>query len=212
MTEPNDVAGTGVDIPPPPEEIVAAARAAPDHWFFMPDPHWKEAGVPPRWAVLGRWRSDESGTIVEWEDNEEYRPSPEALGWPEPHDPVDAAAQLAATGYGPEADVWHALTEASELVVVTGADGEPQVSVMPEGERAVAVFTPSPLLPREALPSHLLLSVFELLDRLPKDTDRLLYLSPTAPAVVLMEADVLREQIRKHAEGERHTKDVLVTS
>ncbi|WP_413796802.1 hypothetical protein [Streptomyces iranensis] len=31
--------------------------------------------------------------------------SPEALGWPEPEDDVDAAIQLATTRYGPAEDV-----------------------------------------------------------------------------------------------------------
>ncbi|MEK8171950.1 hypothetical protein NKH77_29005 [Streptomyces sp. M19] len=50
----------------------------------MTDRHWigdTDDEPPPVWAVLGRWRSDAHGEIVEWEENPDYRPSPAALGW-----------------------------------------------------------------------------------------------------------------------------------
>ncbi|MFE7122025.1 type VII secretion system-associated protein, partial [Streptomyces sp. NPDC057654] len=76
-----------------------SARSAPDQWFGMIDPAWSGAGAPPVWAMAGEWRSGSRGEVVEWRDNEQYRPSLAALGWAGPKDPVDAALQLAATGY-----------------------------------------------------------------------------------------------------------------
>ncbi|MFD7800275.1 type VII secretion system-associated protein, partial [Streptomyces anulatus] len=115
--------GTGIDsgeagtaMPPVPDDIRAAARTAPDHWFGTVDPAWRGEGEPPLWAVIGQWRSDADGEIVEWQRNEQYRPSPGMLGWPEPTDDVDAAMQLAATGYGPVEDVALAAI-AAELAV-----------------------------------------------------------------------------------------------
>ncbi|GAA4949479.1 hypothetical protein GCM10023238_14770 [Streptomyces heliomycini] len=77
---------SGTAMPTPPDDIVEAARLAPEHWISMIDPGWDGEGVPPDRVVVGRWRTGTTGEIEEWEDNEAYRPSPEALGWPEPTD------------------------------------------------------------------------------------------------------------------------------
>lgn len=132
--------------PVPPEEFVQAARLAPDHWLYLADPAWQGDGPPPEWAVVGQWRSDSEGEIVEWEDNEDYRPSPEAMGWPEPADDVDRAIQLATTGYGPVEDVTSALARTEVAVLVT-ADGEPVSASATDGTAVVPVFT-SPAISR----------------------------------------------------------------
>ena len=59
-----------------PAEIREAGRLAPDHWFAVTDPAWDGDGPPPEWALAGRWRSDGAGEIAEWQENEEYRPTP----------------------------------------------------------------------------------------------------------------------------------------
>ncbi|MEU9380398.1 type VII secretion system-associated protein [Streptomyces sp. NPDC048279] len=178
------------DMPTPPEEFVSAARLAPDHWFYLPDPTWEGEGPPPEWAVLGRWRSDRTGEIVEWESNDEYRPSPEALGWPEPVGPVDAAVQRAATGYGEEAEVPRALAEADVAVMVED-DGALMVTTAPDDEPAVPVFTPSPHLEAD-LPPHTVMPVRDLISLLPTGAERLLYLSPSAPVAMTVVAEALR--------------------
>ncbi|HEY5833947.1 type VII secretion system-associated protein [Streptomyces sp.] len=182
------------EIPVPPEPILTAARTAPDHWFYLADPSWRGANPPPSWALLGRWRSDDAGEIVEWEENEAYRPSPEALGWPEPADAVDTAVQRAATGYGPVEEVPRLLALA-ELVVLLGPDGEPAVTTAPDDTPAVAVFTGSPDLDDVEPPDHETMSAADLLSRLPEDTDQLLYLSPTAPVSMAVAVSDLREAL-----------------
>ena len=63
--------GTSEDeIPEPPEEFVKAAKLAPNHWLYLTDPAWRGEGPPPDWAVVGQWRSDDDGEIVEWQDRE----------------------------------------------------------------------------------------------------------------------------------------------
>ncbi|WP_370656861.1 hypothetical protein [Streptomyces sp. NBS 14/10] len=57
--------------------------------------------APPEFAVVGQWRSDDDGEVVEWQANEDCVPSPGARGRPEPTDDVDRVIRLAATGYGP---------------------------------------------------------------------------------------------------------------
>ncbi|MET9594334.1 type VII secretion system-associated protein [Streptomyces sp. NPDC006516] len=180
----------------PPEDIVAAARTAPDHWLSLTDRHWLGGtdGEPaPPWAVLGRWRSDADGEIVEWETNEDYRPSPAALGWARPVSDADAALHLAATGYGPDADVAEALAEAGEVAVCVDEDGEPTWTRAPGGAHAVPVFPVAGRAHPDRLPAHVVMALPVLLDRLPPGRDVML-LSPSAPAAVLVPADELRAE------------------
>ncbi|MFH9864319.1 type VII secretion system-associated protein [Streptomyces sp. NPDC017202] len=128
------------DVPGIPEAVRAAARRAPGHWIGMVDPEWTEERTPPEWAVLGEWRSDDSGGVGDYRANPAYRPSARVLGWPEPTDPVDAAAQRAATGYGSVDDALAALAEA-DVTVVRGPDGGPLTAVGRDGAPVVLLFT-----------------------------------------------------------------------
>nr|WP_254406261.1 type VII secretion system-associated protein [Streptomyces sp. AC627_RSS907] len=184
------------NIPEPPQDIVRAARVAPDHWFYMPDPTWVGEGIPPEWAVLGRWRSDASGEIVAWQDNENYRPSPEALGWSEPLDDLDRALQWAATGYGPQQDVAQALAAVGRLAVLLDEDRAPRVETTPEGARAAVVFSLPPPEPGEEPADddafYQVLPVAEVSGFLPDDVERLLFISMSSAAALEVDAaDIL---------------------
>ncbi|GAA2246178.1 hypothetical protein GCM10010145_11380 [Streptomyces ruber] len=135
-------AGEPEDVPEIPEAVRAAALRAPGHWIGVVDPEFTEERTPPEWAVLGEWRSDESGGVGTYRANPAYRPSARVLGWPEPTDPVDAAAQRAATGYGSVDEALAALAEA-EVTVVAGPDGKPLVAAGQDGAPVVLVFTSS---------------------------------------------------------------------
>ncbi|MFI2780672.1 type VII secretion system-associated protein [Streptomyces sp. ALB3] len=181
-------------FPAPPEDIVAAARTAPDHWLSVTDRHWlgeTDDEPPPPWAVLGRWRSDAHGEIAEWEANPDYRPSPAALGWAAPVSDADAAVHLAATGYGPDADVAEALAEAGTVAVCVADDGEPAWTRAPGGALAAPVFPVAPQASADRLPVHVLMALPDLLDRLPAGRD-VMFLSASAPAALLVPADDLR--------------------
>ncbi|MGP4053043.1 type VII secretion system-associated protein [Streptomyces sp. 2A115] len=130
------------DSPVIPEAVRAAARRAPGHWIGVVDPEWTEERTPPEWAVLGEWQSDESGGVGDYRANPAYRPSARVLGWPEPTDPVDAAAQRAATGYGSVDEALAALAEA-EITVVRGPDGGPLMAAGRDGAPVVLLFTSS---------------------------------------------------------------------
>ncbi|MFH9044450.1 type VII secretion system-associated protein [Streptomyces sp. NPDC017966] len=200
------------EIPEPPPEIARAARFAPEHFIYMADPNWRGEGPAPSWAVFGRWRTDARGEIVDWEDNEEYRPSPEALGWRPPADPVDEAAQRAVTGYGPVSEVPRALAREPRIAVVVEPDGAPRVGPAPDGTQAIPVFTVPPEDENEGeggehggegegdgadegpgLPPHRMASVTELLE-LAGET-ALLYLSPTAPVTMTLDTETLRAAV-----------------
>ncbi|WP_371652122.1 type VII secretion system-associated protein [Streptomyces mirabilis] len=192
--QPEYVEGATENMPPVPDEIREAARLAPDHWLGMVDPTWRGEGSPPAWAIVGQWRSGLDGEIVEWQDNEEYRPSPKALGWPEPTDAVDAAVQLAATGYGPGEDVTRALAGLSEAAVFVTPDGDPLRATAPDGETPVVPLFTSPVyLHTSGRLAFELMSVSDVLDRLPEG--HLLYLNPSAPVSMTVETDRLREAL-----------------
>ncbi|MFD8902125.1 type VII secretion system-associated protein [Streptomyces ardesiacus] len=182
--------------PEPPQEYVEAARLAPDHWLYLPDPAWRGEGPPPDWAVVGQWRSDSDGTIVEWEDNPEYRPSPEAMGWPEPADEIDRAIQLATTGYGPAEDVTAALSGAEVAVLVT-ADGEPVRASAPDGTPAVPVYTSPRYLHAAGRLASQNLPVGTLLTRVPPG--HALYLNSTAPVGMVLPTEGLADLLEEGA-------------
>jgi hypothetical protein len=185
-------------MPTPPEDIVEAARLAPDHWISMIDPGWPGEGVPPDWAVTGRWRSGPTGEIEEWEDNDAYRPSPASLGWPEPADDVDEALQLAVTGYGPAEDVTRALA-AAEVAVLTLPDGAPVTAVAKDGTPVVPVFTSSPYLDAAGAFAFELVAAPDLLDRLPEG--HALYVNPPSPAGAVLGTGPLAEAVASRADA-----------
>ncbi|MBK5995152.1 SseB family protein [Streptomyces sp. MBT58] len=182
--------------PAPPEEFVEAARLAPDHWLYLTDPAWQGEGPPPEWAVIGQWRSDHAGEIVEWEDNPDYRPSPEAMGWPEPADEVDRAVQLATTGYGPAEDVTAALAGAEVAVPVT-ADGEPVSASAPDGTAVVPVYTSPRYLRGLGQLASVTLPLEELLARIPAGHS--LCLNSSAPVSMVLTTEGLAEVLAEAA-------------
>ncbi|MEU0127026.1 type VII secretion system-associated protein [Streptomyces sp. NPDC006289] len=186
--------------PAPPEEFVRAAALAPDHWLYLADPAWQGEGAPPEWAVVGQWRSDAEGEIVEWEDNEDYRPSPEAMGWPEPADDVDRAVQLATTGYGPVEDVTAALATAEVAVLVT-ADGEPVSASAPDGTAVVPVYTSPRYLRTAGQLGFVRLSVVDLLGRIPRGHG--LSLNSSAPVSMVVNTEGLAEVLGEAAGAPR---------
>ncbi|MGW7578916.1 type VII secretion system-associated protein [Streptomyces sp. NPDC054765] len=188
-----DGATTDAGLPPVPDHVREAARSAPDHWFGMIDPTWSGEGAPPVWAVVGQWRSDLQGEIAEWRDNPEYRPSPPALGWPEAKDPVDAALQLAATGYGPADAVTRALATA-EVAAFVAPGGTLLSAVAPDDESAIVpVFTSPDHLHAAGRLSFQTMRAAELLDRLPED--HVVYLNASGPVSMTVEPGMLREAV-----------------
>jgi hypothetical protein len=179
-------------MPVPPVQVVEAARMAPDHYIGFYDSTWSGEGQPPDWTSSGQWRTDEHGTIVDWEENEDYRPSPRALGWLEPVGAIDAAVQLAATGYGPEEAVLEAFHDA-ELAVYLEPGGDLSISVLSaEGGRAVAVTSAEADHDKEQVGEYEVMAVTDLLARIPDDCD-VLFLSPSSPVSMVVESSDLRQ-------------------
>ncbi|MEV0263954.1 type VII secretion system-associated protein [Streptomyces sp. NPDC050617] len=196
--EPAAGGATAPDMPPPPDDIREAARTAPDHWFGMIDPAWTGEDAPPEWVVIGQWRSDARGEIVEWQDNPDYRPSPGMLGWPEPSDDVDAAVQLAATGYGPPEGVAVAAATA-ELAVLTAPGGGAVTACAPDGGPVVPAFTAPGHLERAGALAHRLLPAGEVFTLIPEGHD--LYLNPTGPVAMRLSAADLARAVEALTDG-----------
>ncbi|MFI1401039.1 type VII secretion system-associated protein [Streptomyces sp. NPDC020681] len=199
----------GVFRPPPPvppADMQEAARHAPDHWIGMIDPAWKEDGVPPEWATVGWWRSGSTGKIEGWRENKEYRPSPQAIGWPEPTDPVDAAVQLASTGYGTVEDVTRSLA-AAEVGFLVHSDGTPVCGAAPDH---------TPVLPIYTAPTHIeavgrLLfevgTVAEVVDQLP--LGHKLYVNPSGPVSMVVEIEPLLSELESHDDVDAEADESL---
>ncbi|MGW1781787.1 type VII secretion system-associated protein [Streptomyces sp. NPDC002143] len=187
-TDTDATADTAID-PAPPEEFVKAAKLLPDHWLYYVDPTWRGEGQPPEWAVVGQWRTDLDGEIIEWQDNEAYKPSPDAHGWPEPTDVIDAAIQLATTGYAPAETVTRELATA-ELAVLVTLDGTPVSTATPDGIAIVPVFSNPTFLHRYGQLAFELVKTPALLDRLP--ADHTLCVNPSATVSMVVDLDALR--------------------
>ncbi|GAA2986266.1 MULTISPECIES: type VII secretion system-associated protein [Streptomyces] len=195
----DEVKAPAASLPEPPPEVVEAARNLPERWLSVPDPAWAGEGAPPDRAIPGRWRTDSTGTVVAWEDNERYQPSPEALGRPRATDPVESAVQRAVTGYGPAGEVLRTLA-AAKVAVLIGADGEPAALRSAEGEPVVPVFT-SPASQRVVgTLAARLLPAADAIGELPDGHS--LYANPTGPAGIVRETEAPAEEIAAQERGE----------
>ncbi|MFJ4471700.1 type VII secretion system-associated protein [Streptomyces sp. NPDC089424] len=185
-----------------PEAVRAAARRAPGHWIGMVDPEWTRRQAPPSWAVVGEWQSDESGGVGAYRANPEYRPSARVLGWPDPTDPVDAAAQRAATGYGSVDEALAALAEA-DVTVVRGPDGGPLTAAGRDGAPVVLLFTSPAHAFMSAALRHDTLRARELARSL-SGSGTLLMVNAGAAAPLVVPADSLLDPLlAPDAEGTR---------
>ncbi|PBC71094.1 hypothetical protein BX265_5674 [Streptomyces sp. TLI_235] len=176
------------DPGPVPDRIRAAAAAAPGQWIGLVDPHWRGEGEPPPWAVIGRWRAGEDGSVREFAENAAYRPSPTARGWPPPTDPVDAAVRAAATGYGLPEDVHRALAGA-RVAVLLDEYGEVGGFTLPDGDPAVVVYSARSWLAAAGDPGHAVIGPGTLLGRLPPGLG--IVVNPGAPAAMRLDPGAL---------------------
>ncbi|MEG8279745.1 type VII secretion system-associated protein [Streptomyces sp. AHA2] len=174
-------------VPEIPDAVREAARRAPGHWVGVVDPEWTQQRTPPDWAVVGEWRADDSGDVAEYRANPAYRPSARMLGWPEPTDAVDAAAQRAATGYGSVDEALAALAEA-EVTVVRGPGGGPLTAAGRDGAPVMLLFTSAPHAFMSPALHHDTLAVEELARSL-RGSGTVLLVNPGAAAPLLVPAD-----------------------
>ncbi|WP_236580167.1 type VII secretion system-associated protein [Streptomyces sp. HM190] len=190
---PDGHAGGG-PMPAPPRHVVEAAEEAPGHWFALPDPAWTGAWPPPSWTVPGEWRADDSGRLVAWRSNPDYLPSPAARGWAQPTDPVDAAVQRAAAGYGHDDEVPELLA-GTEVAVFVGPDGAPVAAVAPDGTPVVLAFTSAAHLTAAGRLTYEIHDVPGLTARMAEGHQ--LYLNASAAVSMCVEPEALSRAIER---------------
>jgi hypothetical protein len=105
------------DITP---EMRASAKSNPNTWLYVIDSLFEsEVDVPP-WGVVGAFPVDATGEIEDdFQPNERYRPSPQALKMPAPASPLDELLQLIHTGHRPVEELPAAVRDATLLLHAT---------------------------------------------------------------------------------------------
>nr|WP_052478061.1 type VII secretion system-associated protein [Kibdelosporangium sp. MJ126-NF4]CEL15724.1 putative ADP-ribosylglycohydrolase [Kibdelosporangium sp. MJ126-NF4]CTQ93649.1 putative ADP-ribosylglycohydrolase [Kibdelosporangium sp. MJ126-NF4] len=108
------------DITP---EMRASAKSNPNTWLYVIDPLFEaEADVPP-WGVVGAYPVDATGEIEDnFQPNDRYRPSPQALRMPAPESAVDELLQLIRTGHRDPADLPPLLRESTLLLYARSSE------------------------------------------------------------------------------------------
>lgn len=92
--------------PPITDSMRARAQRNPNSWLYVIDEAFDPNGSVPDWAVVGAYPVNADGEIVaDFHPNEDYRPSPQALGFPEPDDELEELLQLVRTGHRPTSDL-----------------------------------------------------------------------------------------------------------
>ncbi|MEU6645911.1 type VII secretion system-associated protein [Saccharomonospora sp. NPDC046836] len=88
------------------KEMRANARANPNSWLYVIDEAFDPNGRVPSWAVVGAYPVNANGDVVEdFHPNDRYRPSPKALGYPEPANDLERLLQLVRTRHRPAEDL-----------------------------------------------------------------------------------------------------------
>ena len=98
-------------------EMRANARKNPNSWLYVIDEAFDPNGQVPSWAVVGAYPVNDGGEIVaDFHPNEQYRPSPQALGFPEPRTALERMLQLVRTKHRPPEDLPAVILDATLFV------------------------------------------------------------------------------------------------
>jgi hypothetical protein len=106
-----------LDKPEITAEMRANARANPNSWLYVIDEAFDPNGPVPSLAVVGAYPVNAAGDVVEdFHPNDRYRPSPKALGFPEPTNDLERMLQLVHTQHRPAADLPRTILDATLFV------------------------------------------------------------------------------------------------
>ncbi|NIJ14864.1 hypothetical protein FHU38_005272 [Saccharomonospora amisosensis] len=132
-------------------EMRANARANPGSWLYVIDEAFDPSGRVPSWAVVGAYPVNSDGEIIEdFHPNDRYRPSPKALGLPEPRNDLERLLQLVYARHRPAEDLPRAVLDSTLFVyawspaqrTVVGFHGA-------DGDVAVPAYTTKSLVPAD---------------------------------------------------------------
>ncbi|EHR63787.1 type VII secretion system-associated protein [Saccharomonospora cyanea] len=132
-------------------DMRANARANPGSWLYVIDEAFDPNGNVPSWAVIGAYPVNDRGEIVDdFHFNDQYRPSPQALGFPEPSSELEYLLQLVYTRHRPEEDLAHAVLDAELYVFAYTPAQRTLVGVHDlDGDVVVPAYTARSLAPRD---------------------------------------------------------------
>ncbi|MQA12546.1 MAG: type VII secretion system-associated protein [Pseudonocardiaceae bacterium] len=92
------------DRPPPDitDDMRASAKENPNSWLYVMDPAFEAGDNVPPWGVVGAYPVDANGEIEpNFQPNEQYLPSPQALNLPLPTNELERLMQLVHTKHEP---------------------------------------------------------------------------------------------------------------
>ncbi|MET7990140.1 type VII secretion system-associated protein [Amycolatopsis sp. NPDC005232] len=132
-------------------EMRANARANPNSWLYVIDEAFDPGGPVPSWAVVGAYPVNASGDVVEdFHPNDRYRPSPKALGYPEPGTELERLLQLVRTEHRPAEDLPKVILDSTLFVYAMSPVQRTVIGFHnTDGRVMVPAYTAKSLVPRE---------------------------------------------------------------
>ena len=132
-------------------EMRANARANPNSWLYVIDEAFDPGGRVPPWAVVGAYPVNAAGDIVEdFHPNDRYRPSPQALGFPEPGDELERMLQLVRTRHRPKEDLPSVVLDATLHIYALAPTQRTAIGFHDaDGRVLVPAYTSKSLVPKE---------------------------------------------------------------
>ncbi|WP_405673924.1 type VII secretion system-associated protein [Streptomyces canus] len=128
--------------------VTDALRAVATHqrggYVYAIDPYFDPHRAVPPYGIVGGWSVDNTGRLVAFSHNPNYRASPAALEFPTPLSALEVTMHLAITGYGSEADLFAAFRDAALSVFPPpppDSQRDPRTVTDPDGSRYIAAFT-----------------------------------------------------------------------
>jgi hypothetical protein len=133
------------------EEMRANARANPNSWLYVIDEAFDPNGPVPSWAVVGAYPVNAAGKVVEdFHPNDRYRPSPKAIGFPEPETDLERLLQLVYTKHRPAEDLPRVILHSTLFVYAMSPVQRTVIGFHnADGRVLVPAYTAKSLVPKE---------------------------------------------------------------
>jgi hypothetical protein len=132
-------------------EMRANARANPNSWLYVIDEAFDPSSSVPSWAVVGAYPVNSAGEVVEdFRPNDRYRPSPKALGFPEPANELEQLLQWVRTQHRPAGDLPRVILDSTLFLYAMSPVQRTLIGFHDaEGRVLVPAYTAKSLVPRE---------------------------------------------------------------
>ncbi|MFD9888388.1 type VII secretion system-associated protein [Amycolatopsis sp. NPDC059027] len=132
-------------------EMRRNARANPNSWLYVIDEAFDPNGPVPSWAVVGAYPVNADGDIVaDFHPNDRYRPSPKALGFPEPSSELERLLQLVRTEHRPAEDLPRVILDSTLFVYAMSPVQRTVIGFHnTDGRVMVPAYTAKSMVPKE---------------------------------------------------------------